>query len=115
MTPKELIHIIRKQRFSIANEKSTQQEIALFFTNNSIEFNREIRLDEKNIIDFMIGSTGIEVKIKGSKKDIYKQICRYAEFDIIKQLVLLTTVSMNLPSVINNKPITIINFSRAWL
>jgi hypothetical protein len=50
------------------NEKQLQLDMEKLFIDNGIPFNREKRLDEKNIPDFFIYGTAIEVKIKGKKK-----------------------------------------------
>lgn len=49
------------------------------------------------------------------QKKIYKQCERYANFDQVKQLVLITNRSMGFPETINNKPCYVINIGRAWL
>lgn len=106
--------ILTKQKFSLDREKATQAEIysALSQFNELIA---EYKLDNKNIIDFFIDGIGIEVKIKGNKKDIYQQCCRYCEFDQIKVLILLTNRSIGFPNAINNKPCIVINLGKAWL
>lgn len=113
----KLFAILTKHRFSMEKEKETQLEIAALLKSNNIEFTREFILDKKNTIDFMFEEQGIgmEVKIKGGKRAIYRQCERYCSFDKINVLILVTGRSMGMPKEINNKPIYLINLSTAWL
>jgi len=110
-----VVSILSGKRFSIFNEKTTQGEIEKVLT-GQVQFEREKMLDRKSIIDFLVaGEVGLEVKISGSPKNIYRQCERYCKFPEIKYLVLVTAKSMSLPSLINNKPCFVLNISRSWL
>jgi hypothetical protein len=113
----KLFAILSKHRFSLEKEKETQLEIAALLKNKDIDFTREFILDKESTIDFMFEEQGIgmEVKIKGGKRAIYRQCERYCSFDKIKTLILVTGRSMGMPKEINNKPIYLINLSAAWL
>ena len=113
----EDIHkILSKVRFSLENEKETQMQIEQTLGKNNVANKREFELDENSVIDFMIpGGIGIEVKIKGQKKAIYKQCERYCSFESITSLILVTSRSLGMLREINNKPVYVINISRAWL
>lgn len=115
MTITEFTNLMRGWRFDLDNEKVTQMTIAAVLGANKIKFRKEYHLDEKNIPDFMIDGLCVEVKIKGSKVAIYKQLVRYAEFDEVKQIVLITSKAVRLPLVINNKPAQVIKMGLAWL
>lgn len=122
---KVIIDILKSHRFAIGNEKVTQNRIwALLNRYNKVMMQnidmtcaKEYRLDDKNIIDFyfLAHHIGIEVKIGGSAKDIYRQLERYTAFDQIKEIILLTNRTMGLPATINNKPVYVLNLSKAWL
>lgn len=113
---REIFDLLRNKRFMLSNEKSVQADIEKLFKSLSVSHKREHILDENNIIDFLMDNgVGIEVKIKGQKRAMYKQCERYAQFEDIKQLILLTSVSTGMPQEINNKPIHVLNLSRAWL
>lgn len=102
-------------RFNLENEKALQIKLDEFFTSLNIDHNREVRLNARDIIDFMVDDIGIEVKIKGSGIDIYKQCMRYCESDQLKHLILVTNKAINLPNMINNKDVYIVNLGKAWL
>lgn len=112
----QVVPLLKTKRFSLQNEKQLQQEIdVLFLRNLTIEFFREYRLDDNNIIDFLVGQLGIEVKINAQRRAIYKQCERYCEFDQIKQLLLVTNRSMGFPEQINGKDCFVFNLSKSWL
>ena len=102
-------------RFDLGNEKKLQHQIEEKLKNAMIEHRREVSLSKESIIDFLVGDIGIEIKIKGSAKAIYRQCERYCAFDEIKALVLLTNKIMRLPAQINNKNTYVINLGKAWL
>lgn len=114
-TVSEIMKLIQARRFSLSDEKKLQAEIEAEFLGAGIDHQREHRLDTNNIIDFMVGTIGIEVKIKGSKLNIFRQIERYAQFEVIKRLILVTNVPMGMPELVKGKPIHIVNLGRAWL
>ena len=110
-----IIRLLQSRRFTLSDEKRLQAEIEEVLTSFGIEHAREYRLDAGSIIDFMVGGIGVEVKIKGSKLEIWRQLERYAEFDEIETLILVTNVPMGCPSVVKGKPIYVVNLAKAWL
>lgn len=115
MKPQTFFSLIKGMRFTIDNEKQVEADIAERLAN--LDFRRQYKLDDDNIPDFFFPESGltIELKIKGNKRAIYQQIRRYAVFDEVTAIILLTSRSMGLPATINGKPIFIYNFSQAWL
>lgn len=110
-----IIALLSDRKFSLHNEKILQHEInAVLFTAN-VSIQREYRLDEKNVIDFFCVGVGVEIKINGSRKEIFRQCQRYCQFNEITSLILVTNRAMGLPESINNKPCRVINLGRAWL
>lgn len=112
---KTIMKLIKSRRFSLSDEKKLQAEIEEVFESAGIIHKREFRLDAGSIIDFMVDTTGIEIKIKGSKLSIFRQIERYAQFNQIERLILVTNVPMGMPELVKGKPVYIVNLSRAWL
>lgn len=107
---------LRSTRFPLSDEKRLQAAISDAFTATGIEHEREVRLSDKDIIDFLLpGGLGIEVKIKGGKREIYFQVQRYAQHDQITALILATNVPMGFPPLVNGKPVYVHNFAMAWL
>ena len=110
-----IIGIISATRLPLHNEKILQEAIEELFVKNNVSFSREYRLDKFNIPDFFIDGIAVEIKIKGAKRSIYKQCERYAQFEDIKQVLLVTNVSMGFPPEINGKPCYVINLGKSWL
>ena len=101
------------------SEKLLQAEIAVALLeglpDDGWRLMREERLDKDNIIDFLIDDIGIEVKIKGGKREIFRQCTRYCEFERVKTLILVTNISMGFPPTINGKDCYLFKLGQAWL
>lgn len=110
-----IIRLLQSRRFTLSDEKRLQAEIEEVLTDAGIEHVREYRLDAGSIIDFFISGVGIEVKRRGSKLEIWRQLERYAEFYEVETLILVTNVPMGCPSVVKGKPIYVVNLAKAWL
>lgn len=112
-------HIIRtlgSRRFSLTDEKKTQEEIEAALIETGIPVSREVRLGDGDIIDFVCADTiGIECKLKGGRRAIYEQVRRYAQHDSISTLILVTNVPTGFPEEINGKPVYVVNLAKAWL
>jgi hypothetical protein len=108
---------LRGRRFSLGDEKRLQIELAEAFTDYGISFSREVRLDQNNIVDFMIDGLAIEIKIrtKVSAMQIYRQLERYCALPEVEALLLMTSKSMSLPDAINGKPVYVLSLSRTQL
>ena len=107
----EVVEILKGQRFSLINEKELQAEIAKLLP----AFNREHRLDARNITDFFLDGLALEVKITGTAKSIYKQCERYCKFSDVTSLLLVTNRSMGFPKEINGKPCYVFKLGNGWL
>ena len=113
---RQVVQLVQRRRLSLANEKQTQSDIADVFTVAGIPFEREVRLCEADIVDFMVADTiAIEVKIKGQRKAIFRQLERYAGHDRVTHILLFTSVAMMLPGEIGGKPAHVASLSRGWL
>jgi hypothetical protein len=110
-----IFECLSRQRFPLNDEIKLHQAIGKEFELAGISYEREVRLDAKNRIDFMCGDIGIECKLKNSKMKTYRQIERYAEFDKIKKLILVTNIPTGFPKEVNGKPVYILNLAKAWL
>lgn len=110
-----LVNVLASTRFPAGPEKELQEAIGVALTNAGIAFEREVRLNDTDIIDFLVSGVGIEVKIKGARRGIYRQLQRYAHSEAVHSLVLLSSVAMGLPPTIEGKPVTIVSLGRAWL
>lgn len=111
-----VIKLVHGNKFSLTDEKETQVQLSKIFDDNKIPYAREYSLSKEDIVDFLVNdSIAIEVKIKGQKRAIYRQLVRYATHEKVKNVILLTGVSMGLPSEIEGKPTYFGSLSRGWL
>lgn len=114
----ELIRCLKMKRFNLEGEKALQGEIYchLISTLPSFKIEREYRLDENNVIDFLINdSIGVEVKISGVKRNLYKQCERYLSFNKIETLLIITNMSIGFPTQLNSKDCYVFKLGMAWL
>lgn len=115
MAPEALVTILGGQRYSLGREKETQAEIAASLDERSIPHEREVDLGGRNIIDFMVGRTGIEVKIAAPKQAIFRQCKRYCETGRLSALVLASNTAIGFPAEIAGVPCFVVSLGRAWL
>lgn len=108
---------LKGRALNLSNEKILQNDIAEVFIDNNICFKKEVKIDDKNTIDFMIDGLAIEIKITSnvSKMSIYRQVERYAKSDKVDAILLMTSKTMTLPMDINNKPIYVLSLGRTQL
>lgn len=108
-------HALQRTRVPLHDEKATQAAIADALTSAGVAHEREVRLSDADIVDFMVGPVAIEVKIKGPRMDMFRQLERYAKHDQVRALVLATAKSIRLPDQINGKPAGVVSLGAAWL
>lgn len=92
-------------RFRFADEDALQEAIAAVLTDVGFTPKREVRLDARCRIDLLVDRVGVEVKVGGAAGDVVSQLTRYAAFDAIEELVLVTTRPRHkVPAFIAGKP-----------
>ncbi|AHJ13135.1 DUF5131 family protein [Sulfurospirillum multivorans] len=108
---------LSKRRLNLSDEKLLQNDIASAFDHSSIAYEREVKIKDKSIVDFMIGTLAIEVKIRGngSAMSIYRQIERYCDSDQVEAILLLTSKTMTLPETINGKAVYVLSLGKTQL
>lgn len=105
-------------RFDLHNEKVLQSQVADRLTAEGLDFAREVRLSPAHIIDFMVGSVGVEIKIRrpgNSAKAVYMQCLAYCGHHQVQALLLLTNYMLGLPPDLSGKPTQKLNLGLAWL
>ncbi|MCK5611210.1 hypothetical protein KAR91_55585 [Candidatus Pacearchaeota archaeon] len=107
--------VLSGQRLELSSEKALQSQIVETLSKNGIVVKAEHRFTPSDIVDFFIDGIAIEVKIKGSAAEIFKQCERYCQFDEVKGLLLITNRSMGFPKEINGKSCYVLNLGNAWL
>jgi len=110
-----VFNLIASYRFNLGDEKKLQADIASVLEDSDIQFEREKSLDDQGIIDFFFSGIGVEIKIKGQKRAIYKQCKRYCDHEDIHFLILVTNVASALPEEINGKRCFVLSLGDAHL
>ena len=110
-----LVNFLKNKTFNLSNEKLTQGQIEKELTLDRIVFYREKRLSETDKPDFMIGDIAIEVKLKGSAAEIFRQCERYCSYSEVRVLILMCSRPMGIKGEINGKPIYLIDMGKSWL
>lgn len=116
VTPEAVVAILGAVRFPLAREKETQAAIAAALAQRAVPFEREVDLGRRNIVDFVVaGETGIEVKVGGSKRDIFEQCRRYCRSGRLSALILATNVAIGFPPDVEGVPCFVVSLGRGWL
>lgn len=98
---------LRTHRFRFGGERELQAGIDQVLRNLGLDVVREAALGEAGTIDFLIGSLGVEIKVRGSRADVTRQVHRYLQHASIAGLLLVTTRAelARLPTAISGKPV----------
>ncbi len=97
------------------DEKDLQSTIARCLTAAGIPFSREV-LTSTGPVDFVVGTTAIEIKIRGSATDVARQIIRYLDDERFTEGIIITTRPMLIPiQKSGEKPIRVIDLWRNFL
>lgn len=109
--------LIGRARCSLSNEKATQADIEKVLTQAGVAFAREARLGPGDIPDFILDDRlVIEVKLRStSRRNINRQLMRYAAYPTVAGLLLVSNVATSLPPEIEGKPIVTVSLGTAWL
>jgi len=114
----DVVAALNAHRYVFNSEQRLQDGVRLAFERARIPFEEQVVLGPKERIDFLVlGRIGVELKIKGSRNDVWRQLERYAASPRIEELVLATTLHrhvLTLPPSIAGKPVTYARLE-AWL
>lgn len=111
-----VVSLLHSRRFPLTNEKVTQEAIAVALRDAGFAFERERRLGDLGLIDFLVEGIGIEVKLRhsgGSRRAIFRQCQRYAEHEDVRELIVATNMALGLPDL--GKPARVVSLGTAWL
>jgi hypothetical protein len=112
----QVVNLIRSAAIDLSNEKRAQADVEQVFTQAGIDFQREVHLTPADIVDFMVGGIAVEVKLQGArKKEVYRQLRRYAQHPSVTAVILASNLSMGLPAQIEGKDAYFVKLGEAWL
>lgn len=117
-----VVDALANRRFPLEDEKGLQNAmLAVLAHRFPGAVKREVRIAAGDLIDFLVhvpgraGGIGIEVKIKGERGAIARQVARYAASPLVDAVVLATLRPMVLPATVAGKPAVVVDLGRAWL
>lgn len=113
--PGRIIELLTTHRLPLSDERLLQEAVRDLFEAAAFDFAREVHLGPRDIVDFMVEGVAVEIKIKGNRRSIYRQLERYCVHDAVRSIVLATNVPMALPLDICGKPASIAALGRGWL
>lgn len=103
---------------TVSSEADLQRGVANVLAGDGFAFREQVSLDEHSRIDFLEeAGIGIELKVAGSRADVIRQLHRYASFDSVSGLVLVTTRRMHLvdfPVALRGKPLSSV-YVAGWM
>ena len=110
MTASQIADILHKFIFSWTNEVELQNSIANIFEREGVQFQREVKLNSRDRIDFLVDGIGIECKVGHPTTQVIRQLHRYVESPLVKEVALVTTRQRHneIPAVLGEKRITVI-------
>lgn len=94
-------------RFRFADERELQAGIDQVLRATGLDVTREASLGETGTIDFLVQGLGIEVKTRGARADLARQVHRYLQHESVKAVMVVTTRAAlaQLPKTISDKPV----------
>lgn len=97
---------------SVADEAELSELVSSRLARAGADFEAEVRLSARDRCDFFVGPKGcpgvaVELKVQGSRSEVYRQLNRYTEHDVVESVVLVTTSRRlaSMPPAVNGKPI----------
>ena len=107
---------IKTMRIGAADtEEAIHAQAARAFENAGLAAEHEVRLASRCRIDFMIGTTGIEIKKKRPQRtELLAQLARYAACERVETLLVLAPRGVDLPEKIGGKPVTMMSLEKLW-
>ena len=113
---RNIVQAIHAHKIDVSTENAAHAAIFAALIAAGLPARSEVILSSRDRIDLMVETVGVEVKVKGSKRDIFRQLERYAEHQKIKALVLATNTAFPpIAPIKGTVPVFIASLSRGWL
>jgi hypothetical protein len=104
-----LLRELRQHRISYGSETELGRSVVQLLAPLGIEYVQEYRLSAGSRVDlFLDGGVAVELKVGGAPTSVLRQLHRYAEHDIVRELLLITTRHAHLrglPAQLCGKPV----------
>lgn len=113
---KELLSALRSLRTPIlTDEYQLHGLIEQALSLRGIAYEKEWRLGPYARVDFLCQDVAIEAK-KGrpQRRALIKQLSRYLQYDQIKEIIVVTEQTVDLPETLLGKPVHVVALNRLW-
>lgn len=110
MTASDLSKLLGTYRFNYTREAELHNGIRVALEKEKIEFLAEVRLTKHDRIDFMVGTTGVEVKVGHPLASVMRQVHRYMQCEGVSELLIVTNRCRHsiVPGIINDKKVEVL-------
>lgn len=113
---REVAIFLRAARYRMGTEALLHDDVERHLRSGAIPYEREHRLGPGERLDFLIAEhIAVELKIRAQRKSIYRQLDRYARYEIIEGLILVTASALGMPKEIGGKPIYVVQLGLSAL
>lgn len=108
VTAAQVRDALARYRLPVSVEKAMQDAVESALRSEGLAAKREVTRGADRI-DFLVGSIGVELKVKGSVSEVSRQLERYALWEDVTELLLVTTRGHHLavPREVNGKPVLV--------
>lgn len=109
ITARQVRDALARYRLPVSVERAMQDAVESALRAEGLELKREVKRGDDRI-DFVVGGcVGVELKVKGSAGDVQRQLERYALWDDLTELLLVTSKGAHraLPSAVGGKPLLV--------
>lgn len=109
MTSDIVSNLISTHRFHFTCEEDLQAGIESLLRGAELPYIREARLSPRDRPDFFTKGLAIEIKVKGSRTNVLRQLMRYAKNEQVEEILLVTTRSSHraMPETIGGVPLSV--------
>ena len=96
-------------------ETDIHQMVAKRLADAGLDFVHEAKLGPGCRIDYLVGPVGLEIKKgKPDANALRRQLARYAAFDAVEAIIVLTSRTVALPDTIMGKPVRGVVLNQLW-
>lgn len=111
----DLIAAIRGFRIRTSTEEQAQADVEAVLTRRGIPFEAQKVLSPRDRIDVFCGGVAVEIKVKGSRPTILRQLERYAALPQVTGVLLVSGIAWPFQGEIGGKPFRAVQIGAGWL